>query len=237
MDCGKLPFSAGARALRPRLASAFAAAALAAIVTLVPGCATGPRPPPAHELEGLRADALRALPPEETGDFLDDDLVEPARLDHSIRLDVRYATSDNFLRWPVYPEARVLLQRPAAEADGYRPWYVTQLFWLATTPEQRDFVADPAQGSKHNRGCAVDLTLYDLATGLAVRMPSGYDEFSPRAHPDYTGGPEPPRAARDLLRRAMEAEGFIVDEREWWHYDCRDWQRYRIGNVPFKDLR
>jgi zinc D-Ala-D-Ala dipeptidase len=167
---------------------------------------------------------------------------------------VRYATSNNFLHWPVYPEARIFLQRPAAEAvirahralqsqgyglllfDGYRPWYVTQIFWDATPPDRRAFVADPSRGSRHNRGCAVDLTLYDLASGKEIAMPSGYDEFSERAHPDYAGATAAQRAARDLLRRAMEAEGFTVYENEWWHYDCPDWQRYRIENVPFKDL-
>jgi D-alanyl-D-alanine dipeptidase len=222
---------------------------------LVAGCATGPVPAvPTYKLEALRADALRALPPEETGTFRPSDLVEVTSLDRTILLDVRYATSNNFLRWPVYPEARVFLQRPAAEAvvrahralapqgyglllfDGYRPWYVTRIFWDAVPPTQRDFVADPAEGSRHNRGCAVDLTLYVLATGREVQMPSDYDDFSERAHPDYTGGTPAQRAARDALRRAMEAEGFAVNEREWWHYDCRDWQQYRIENVAFKDI-
>jgi len=67
-------------------------------------------------------------------------------------------------------------------------------------------------------------------------MPSGYDEFSERAYPSYAGGTAEQRAARDLLRRAMEAEGFTVNDDEWWHYDCRDWQQYRIGNAFFKDL-
>ena len=97
-------------------------------------------------------------------------------------------------------------------------------------------MADPATGSRHNRGCAIDLTLFDLKTGLEVSMPSGYDEFSERAHPNYAGGTAEQRAARDLLRTAMEAEGFTVNDDEWWHYDCRDWQKYRIGNAYFKDL-
>jgi D-alanyl-D-alanine dipeptidase len=100
----------------------------------------------------------------------------------------------------------------------------------------RDFVADPSQGSRHNRGSAVDLTLYDLQTGLEVPMPSGYDDFSERAHPNFAGGTPEQRAARDLLRRTMEAEGFTVYDREWWHFDYRDWQSYRIGNALFKDL-
>jgi zinc D-Ala-D-Ala dipeptidase len=230
-----------------------------ALLGLLAACAaTSPRYPvpalPASKLEQLRTDALRASPPAEEGEFRASDLVEVVTLDAGLKLDVRYAGSDNFLRAPIYPEARVFLQRPAAEAvvrahralqaqgyglllfDGYRPWYVTRLFWDATPPELRDFVADPAVGSRHNRGCAIDLTLYDLRTGREVQMPSGYDEFSERAHPDYAGGTPQQRAARDLLRTTMEAEGFTVNDHEWWHYDCRDWQQYRIGNEFFKDL-
>ncbi|MBK7902655.1 MAG: M15 family metallopeptidase [Proteobacteria bacterium] len=236
-------------------------AALAAglLATLLSACAGSPsRYPvpalPASKLEQLRADALLAVPPDETGEFLDTDLVEVVSLDPSLRLDVRYAGADNFLRAPIYPEARVFLQRPAAEAvvranralqahgyglllfDGYRPWYVTWMFWEATPAQKRNFVADPATGSRHNRGCAIDLTLFDRKTGLEVPMPSGYDEFSERAHPNYSGGTAEQRAARDLLRTAMEAEGFTVNDDEWWHYDCRDWRKYRIGNAFFKDL-
>jgi D-alanyl-D-alanine dipeptidase len=237
------------------LRSALCACIAYATLALSAGCATPsvPAPSPA-KLEQLRSDALRALPPDEQGEFRPDDLVEVVRLDPTLQLDVRYATADNFLRAPIYPEARVFLQRPAAEAvvranaalraqgyglrlfDGYRPWYVTQLFWDATPPEQRAYVADPAQGSRHNRGCAVDLTLYDLRTGLEVPMPSGYDDFTERAHPDYAGGTPEQRAARDLLRRTMEAEGFTVYANEWWHFDYRDWASYRIGNTMFKDL-
>lgn len=228
----------------------------AALVLLAfAGCASSPVPRvPTYKLEAMRAEALRAQPPAEDGAFRATDLVEVTSLDPSIRLDVRYATSDNFLHWPVYTQARVFLQRPAAEAvvraqralqpqgyglvlyDGYRPWYVTRIFWDAVPPDKHDFVADPAEGSKHNRGCAVDLGLVDLASGKPVPMPSDYDEFTERAHPDYPGGSPAQRAARDLLRRTMEAEGFTVDPGEWWHYDCRDWQQYRIENVGFKDI-
>jgi D-alanyl-D-alanine dipeptidase len=237
------------------LRSALYACIAYATLALSAGCATPPVPTPSPaKFEQLRSDALRALPPDEQGEFRPDDLVEVVRLDPTLQLDVRYATADNFLRAPIYPEARVFLQRPAAEAvvranaalraqgyglrlfDGYRPWYVTQLFWDATPPEQRAYVADPAQGSRHNRGCAVDLTLYDLRTGLEVPMPSGYDDFTERAHPDYAGGTPEQRAARDLLRRTMEAEGFTVYANEWWHFDYRDWASYRIGNTMFKDL-
>jgi D-alanyl-D-alanine dipeptidase len=178
-----------------------------------------------------------------------------AKLDPTIKLDIRYATSRNFLGVPLYSQARAFLQRPAAEAllrvqrslaaegfgllihDAYRPWYVTKMFWDATPPDLHKFVADPAEGSRHNRGCAVDLTLYDLKTGRAVDMPSVYDEMTPRAYPTYEGGSSEERRLRDLLRRHMEAEGFAVYEFEWWHYDYRDWKSYAIQNVRFEDIR
>lgn len=197
--------------------------------------------------------AAAAGPPREAGTFREPDLVELTDLDATIRLDVRYATSNNFVGRPVYREPRAFLQRPAAEAlvraheqlagrgfgvlvfDGYRPWSVTKLFWETATPEQRErgFVANPAKGSKHNRGCAVDLTLYDRATGREVEMPSAYDEFTDRADPDYAGGTPPQTEHRDLLRAAMEREGFTVDPGEWWHFNYRDWERYPILDVPF----
>ncbi len=195
-----------------------------------------------------------AQPPEEAGPFRAADLVELAALDPTIRLDVRYATPDNFLGRAVYTEARAFLQRPAAEAlvrahralrergygvvvfDGYRPWRVTKLFWDLTPPEKHSFVADPARGSKHNRGCAVDLSLYDLATGREVAMPSAYDEMSERAYPTYALGDPAAVERRDLLRRALEQEGFFVYPYEWWHFDFKDWREYPILDVPFAEI-
>ena len=209
---------------------------------------------PVRPVSELLPIALAAEPPRETGDFRASDLVELTRLDPAIRLDIRYAGTRNFLGTPLYSQPRAFLQRPAAEAlarvrralaadgygllvhDGYRPWYVTKMFWDATPPDMHRFVADPAQGSRHNRGCAIDLTLFDLKTGRELDMPSGYDEFSERAYPAYTGGTAEARAHRDLLRRRMETEGFTVYEYEWWHFDYRDWKSYAIGNVRFEDI-
>jgi len=209
---------------------------------------------PLRPVDQLRTEALRSSPPPEPGTFRKLELTELAPLDASIHLDIRYATANDFLGTPVYSQARAFLQRPAAEAllrvqqklkplgygllihDAYRPWYVTKIFWDATPPEGKIFVADPAQGSRHNRGCAVDLTLYDLATGKPIEMPGTYDEMSPRSFPDYPGGTSLQRWHRDLLRRAMESEGFIVYEAEWWHFDYKDWKEYPILNVPFEKL-
>ncbi len=204
-------------------------------------------------MEELRREALAAEPPVETGKRAPD-LVELVTLDPTIELDVRYATRDNFLSTPVYTQARAFLQRPAAEAlvaanaelrgqgwgllvhDAYRPWYVTKIFWDATPDDKKSFVADPTKGSKHNRGCAVDLTLYELKSGESAVMPSLYDEFGERAAADYAGGTAEQRQRRDLLRAAMEAHGFTVNPTEWWHFDYRDWEQYPILNVPFEQL-
>ncbi len=209
---------------------------------------------PRRPVEEIRREALAAKPPPERGEFAASDLVELVTLDDTIKLDVRYATANNFLSTPFYTRARAYLQRPAAEAlarahrklrehgygllvhDGYRPWHVTKMFWEATPERSRLFVADPSQGSRHNRGCAVDLTLYDLKTGAAVEMVGGYDEMSDRSYPDYLGGTSAQRWHRELLRRAMEAEGFTVYEAEWWHFDYRDWKKYAISNLTFEEV-
>ena len=117
--------------------------------------------------------------------------------------------------------------------DAYRPWFVTKMFWDATPNDKKVFVANPASGSKHNRGCAVDLTLYDRATGQPEQMTGGYDEMTDRSYPDYPGGTSRQRWLRALLRHAMEMQGFTVDDAEWWHFDYKDWREYGIGNVPF----
>jgi D-alanyl-D-alanine dipeptidase len=209
---------------------------------------------PVRPVKDLLKEALAATPPKEVGDFRKSDLVEVTKLDPTIKLDVRYATTNNFLGSVFYSEARAFMQRPAAEAvarvnqklktlgygllihDAYRPWYVTKVFWDATPVDKHIFVADPSQGSRHNRGCAVDLTFYDLKTGKPVEMVSTYDETTDRAYPDYPGGTSLQRWHRKLLRDEMESEGFKVYEAEWWHFDYKDWQHYPIGNATFEKL-
>ncbi len=210
---------------------------------------------PLRPVEDLRREALTRTPPPQAESLRAPDLVDLTTLDPGIRLDIRYASADNFMGAPMYSSAHAFMQRPAAEAlahahralraqgfgllihDAYRPWYVTWMFWEATEPQYHSFVANPVRGSKHNRGCAVDLTMYDLATGLPVGMPSTYDEFSERASPRYAGGTARQTELRELLRRTMEAEGFTVDPGEWWHFDYRDWAWYPVMNMKFEDLR
>ncbi|QQR85682.1 MAG: M15 family metallopeptidase [Flavobacteriales bacterium] len=199
----------------------------------------------------LAISVLRAQPPTEPGPFRAPELVELVILDPTIKLDIRYAMKNNFLGRPVYKQARAFLQRPAAEAlvrvhqalraqgyglmvfDGYRPWSVTKVFWDNTPKAKKDYVADPAKGSRHNRGCAVDLTLYDLQTGKAVLMPSEYDEMTERSHPVYACATPEATRLRDLLIAAMNKEGFTVFQTEWWHFDHRDWKEYAILDVEF----
>jgi D-alanyl-D-alanine dipeptidase len=194
-------------------------------------------------------------PPKEAGTFREPELRELIKLDPTIKLDIRYATRNNFLGRPVYKEARAFLQKPAAEAlvrvhqklkekgygivvhDGYRPWSVTKLFWDVTPPDKKIFVADPSQGSRHNRGCAVDLSLYELASGKIVQMPSEYDEMTERAHINYSCATPEAKHLREMLRSAMESEGFAVYEPEWWHYDYKDWKEYPIQNIPFSKIK
>jgi len=209
---------------------------------------------PVRPVEDVLKESLAATPPKESGPFTPAHLVELVTLDRTIKLDIRYATTNNFLGSVFYAQARAFLQRPAAEAllrvhralkplgygllihDGYRPWFVTKTFWDATPADQKWLVANPDQGSRHNRDAAVDLKLYDLKSGAVIEMPSTYDESTPRAYAFYPGGTSLQRWHRALLRRLMEAEGFTVNPQEWWHFDYKDWKSYAIGNVPFEKM-
>lgn len=176
------------------------------------------------------------------------DLVDLAVFDPRLKIDIRYATSDNFMHRVLYPVARAMAQRPAAEAlkrvqdraeaegygllihDAYRPWRITKMMWDETPPDKREFVANPATGSRHNRGCAIDLSLH--RGGVAVPMPSPYDDFTEKAYRSYMGGTAEENANRAVLERIMVAEGFIPLANEWWHYDWRDWALYPVQDTP-----
>ncbi len=180
------------------------------------------------------------------------DLVDLARHDPRLRFDIRYATTDNFMRRVLYPVARALAQRPAADAlkrvqdraeaagygllihDAYRPWRITRMMWDETPPAQREFVANPATGSRHNRGCAIDLTLH--RGGVAVAMPSPYDDFTPAAYRSNRNASAEALANSARLEAWMVAEGFIPLPNEWWHFDWRDWRLYPIMDVPLEAI-
>ncbi len=209
---------------------------------------------PQHSPAELRALAAVSNPPAEAGPFRESDLVDLATLDAPLQFDIRYATENNFMGMAFYRSARAFLQRPAAKAlegaaqvladsgyglivfDGYRPWFVTKMFWDATPDSLKHFVAPPQNGSRHNRGAAVDVGLYDLRSGEPVSMPSGYDEFTERAYADFAGGSEASRRHRDILRGVMQDHGFEIYPYEWWHFDYRDWQEYPIMNHSFEEV-
>jgi zinc D-Ala-D-Ala dipeptidase len=180
------------------------------------------------------------------------DLVELVKLASDIRLDIRYATANNFTGRQLYDQPRAILVRPAAEAlvraqqaaaaegygltifDAYRPWQITKKLWDATPAGPlRNYVANPKQGSKHNRGCAVDLSLHRLDTGQLVEMPSGYDEFTKRAHRDFMDASAEAIANRARLERWMESEGFRGISNEWWHFDFAGWEAFPILDIAF----
>jgi zinc D-Ala-D-Ala dipeptidase len=182
-------------------------------------------------------------------------LVELVKLDDTIKLDIRYATKNNFVGREIYKEARAFLQRPAAESlvrihqnlkkqgfglvifDGYRPLAATKLFWEVTPPSKKKFVANPKNGSRHNRGCAVDLSLFDLKTKENLEMPTDFDDFTERAAINYVGATKQQKKNREILRKAMESDGFKVYAAEWWHYDFQDCPETRNLDIAFSEIK
>ena len=182
----------------------------------------------------------------------DKELVDLQKAIPGVRLDIRYATSDNFMHEPLYPVARAFARRPAAQAlakvqeelrpqglglkifDAYRPYRITEKMWEPI--KNPDYVADPAKGSRHNRGCAIDLTLVQLSDGTELDMGTPYDSFSPTASHDYLQLPGSVLEHRKLLLDAMERHGFTRFMSEWWHYDCHDYQRFELLDLPLEQL-
>ena len=178
-------------------------------------------------------------------------MVDIQKINPKIKIDIRYATADNFMKEPLYPEARCLLRREVAEKlskvqadlekrgrglkifDGYRPLSVQKKMWARFPLE--GYISNPAKGSNHNRGAAVDVTLVD-SKGAELPMPSAYDEFSERAHRDYSGGTEEQRKNRKILEEAMQKEGFVGISKEWWHFDDKDAKQYPILDLNFSSV-
>ena len=181
----------------------------------------------------------------------DNRLVDLASL--GIPLDIRYATADNFMKKSLYPVAKAYLRAPVARAlanvhrelatrglgikvyDAYRPYRVTEAMWEPI--RNPDYVADPAKGSRHNRGAAVDLTLIDLKSGAELPMPTGYDDFSERAAHAFTDLPPETLANRAILREVMTKHGFEPLPSEWWHYDFKGWERFALMDVGLEELQ
>lgn len=179
-------------------------------------------------------------------------LVEIQQVSPGIRLDIRYATPNNFTGRAVYQEARCFLRPETARKladvqkdlersglglkvyDCYRPLSIQRRFW-ELVPDER-YVANPAKGSRHNRGAAVDLTLVD-ARGKELPMPTPYDDFTKRAHRDFCDLPPEALRNRETLERVMVKHGFIPLPTEWWHFDDTAWEKYGILDLDFTSLR
>lgn len=219
--------------------------ALSLLLFLAAACASIP-----ENRYGLRVVPDRATYERLAQNDPDKRLVDLASL--GIPLDVRYATANNFMKRQLYPVAKAYLRAPAARAlaavrdelatrgigikvfDGYRPYRVTEAMWEPI--RNPDYVADPAKGSRHNRGAAVDLTLIDLKTGAELPMPTGYDDFTERAAHAFTDLPPEALANRALLRDVMSKHGFDPLPSEWWHFDFRGWERFELMDVPLEAL-
>lgn len=176
-------------------------------------------------------------------------LVEIKKVIPEIVLDIRYATTNNFMHRKMYQQAKAFARLPVVMAlrdveaelkaqglglkiyDAYRPYSVTVKFYKETP--DTNFVADPKKGSKHNRGCAVDLGLIDLKTGKDVDLPTGFDSFSRKAAANYQNLPKKEIENRELLKSIMQAHGFKVISTEWWHYDFNGWSNYPLLDIPF----
>ena len=170
----------------------------------------------------------------------------------SIRLDIRYATDNNFTHKQVYSSARAFLREPAAKAlakvqndlakrglglkifDAYRPYSATLIFYDLI--KDTLFVASPVKGSRHNRGCAVDVTLIDLKTMRELTMPTPFDDFTVKAGATYDDLPEMAKENRAILIDAMKKQGFEVFASEWWHFDFKGWESYTLMDISFEEL-
>jgi len=180
------------------------------------------------------------------------ELIEIKKAIPSIRLDIRYATNNNFMRQIMYKQSRAFARKPVVESlkkiqtalnkrgyglkifDGYRPYAITVEFYKKAS--DKNFVANPAKGSKHNRGCAVDLTLINLKTGKELLMPTPYDSFSAAAAAKYENVSPEAKKNRDFLIAIMAKYHMNVLENEWWHYDFSDWKNYDLMDIPFEKL-
>ena len=179
-------------------------------------------------------------------------LVEIKQYVPGIVLDIRYATTNNFTHQRMYKQAKAFARLPVVLAlkdveadlkkrglgikifDAYRPYAITVKFYETTA--DTNFVADPRKGSKHNRGCALDLSLVDLKTGKELDMPTGFDSFSKKAAANYADLPKPEIDNRELLKAVMQAHGFKVISTEWWHYDFDGWERFSLLDIPFASI-
>ncbi len=179
------------------------------------------------------------------------DLFDIKEVNARIVVDMKYASEDNFTKKKLYDSNTCFLRKPTAVKldavqkelekmnlglkvwDCYRPLAVQRIFW-AILPDER-YVANPKTGSRHNRASAVDVTLVD-SQGRELQMPTGFDDFTPRADHHYQDLPDQVIRNRELLKGLMEKTGFISLPEEWWHYDDENWMQFDLMDIPFQDL-
>lgn len=179
-------------------------------------------------------------------------MVDLAKKINGVVLDIRYATANNFTHKVIYAAPRAFARKPVADAfqkvqdslsryrlglkiyDAYRPYAATLLFYKVY-PDS-NFVANPRYGSRHNRGCAIDITLVERNTGKEIPMPSAFDDFSVKASPEYANLPDTVIANRKLLFGVMEHFGFKHYSSEWWHFDFTGWESYPLMDLSFEEL-
>ena len=208
---------------------------------------------PIKEISELRKISKNSYPPALDSLNSHKKLIDLKKLDDEFQLDIRYASTNNFMRSKFYKNERAFFNMDAANRlieaknelkelgygiiiyDAYRPWFVTKMFWEGTPENLKHFVANPENGSSHNKGCAIDIGLYDIETGESIVMISGYDEFTERAYPNYTGGSKKQRDIRDMLIQVMERNDFTVYEYEWWHFNYNECNS-GIMNYSFEEL-
>lgn len=185
-------------------------------------------------------------------DNKNNELVDVEKYIPSIVLDIRYATKNNFTNQIIYSKPKAFLRLPAAEAllqvqkellrqnlglkifDAYRPYQATVKFYQVI-PDS-NFCANPKYGSRHNRGCAVDVTLIYLNSQKEVEMPTDYDDFTAKANPNDPDVTKNVRNNRERLITVMAKYGFSVYPTEWWHFDFQDWQNYKLMDISFEEL-
>jgi D-alanyl-D-alanine dipeptidase len=180
------------------------------------------------------------------------ELIDLEKFVPNLVLDIRYATTNNFTGEKIYNLAKAYTRKPVAEAlkkiqadlnvkglgikifDAYRPYKATIKFYEVY--HDTTYVASPYRGSRHNRGCALDLTIVDLKTGKELTMPTEFDSFKKEAWPTSEVKDPTIRANRKLLIDAMEKHGFKVNASEWWHFDFIGWKAYEVLDIDFEAL-
>jgi D-alanyl-D-alanine dipeptidase len=181
------------------------------------------------------------------------ELIDLEKLIPGIVLDIRYATTNNFTGERIYTLAKAYARKPVAEAlkraqaalkekglgikvfDAYRPYKATVKFYEVY--HDTTYVASPYKGSRHNRGCAIDMTLIDLKTGQELKMPTGYDSFQKAAWPSTPVKDPEVRKNRALIIEVMKQQGFKVNSSEWWHFDFIGWTKYDVLDIDFEELQ